>query len=804
MTVEPERIASVFKLVSALLALPRLEVRQMAMKPYTSRSDAASRLARLTEGRPSRVGAIYWLATAALVLVLGAFFTLTVVKLAYGVPNASLPTLYAVGKGVAIFDRNNKFVCTVYADRDRIPVPLNHISANMRIAVLAAEDHNFYKHHGFDPIGIGRAFFSNMRAGHVVEGGSTITQQLVRNLYLNIHDRSLTRKLAELALAVDVENKYSKDKILETYLNEVYFGNGVYGIERAAQVYFNKHASNLSLAESAFIAGLIKAPSDLGAPVNRDAAIARQQEVLDKLTQYNFLNTGLVEQAKHQRLRFIAGGKSATPYPYYMNYVLQELGSRLSQDQIWGKGLKVYTCLDQSAQKLAEEALNKGIMRAPAGINQGALVSESVRDGAVIALVGGVGDYRNHQWNRAVNPHTVGSSFKPFVYLAALINGALAPESAIDDTPISFRMGFGQTYSPKNYDGRYLGLICARDALVLSRNVCSIRVADAVGTNKVIETARAAGITAPLNNNLTIALGSCAVSPLEMATAYATLARYGKYVTPRLIRSVDDAQGGKLAEFAASSKEVLPSEQVCEIDDVLQDVVQRGTGTQARLNGIAVAGKTGTADKARDIWFVGFTPDTVTAVWGGNDRYLPVRGNVTGGMVMAKIWHDYMQAFYQSHPIPKDSFVPPRTPLMKQSGIAIPASVLNDAANYDEGVKQPSEDDTAPPAEQGEGGGAASEQSAAPQPEPAQTQQREEPAATTGNDAGASSPESSSSSSSNERNEAPPMAPPFKRSEQARPEPAPARSEPTAEPEDRSARPSSQQAEPPSDSGAPQ
>jgi membrane peptidoglycan carboxypeptidase len=420
-------------------------------------------------------------------------------------------------------------------------------------------------------------------------------------------------------------------------------------------------------------------------------------------------------------------------------------------------------------------------MHAPAGINQGALVSESVRDGSVIALVGGVGDFRNHQWNRAVNPHTVGSSFKPFVYLAALINGALAPESAIDDTPISFNMGFGHTYSPKNYDGHYLGRICARDALVLSRNVCSIRVADAVGIPKVIQTARAAGITAPLDNNLTIALGSCAVSPLEMATAYATLARYGTYVSPHLIRSVDDAQGQKLVEFATSSKQVLPSEQVCEVDDVLQDVVTRGTGTQARLKGIAVAGKTGTADKARDIWFVGFTPDTVTAVWGGNDRYLPVRGNVTGGMVMAKIWHDYMQDFYKSHPVSKDGFVSPRTPLMKESSIAIPASVINDAASYDEGVKQPTEDDTAPAAEQSDATAPTPEQSLAPQPEPARTQEQQpspqqEPAATTGNDTGVAPPAEPAPTERNEV-EAPPVAPPIKRPEAARPEPAPARSD---------------------------
>lgn len=639
------------------------------------------------------------IATVTLItIVFAGMLAITLAKAWLGVPNASLPTLYAVGKGVAIYDRFNKYVCSVYADRDRKPVPLNEVSNDMKSALLAAEDHNFYKHHGIDLIGIGRAVVSNAHAGRVVEGGSTITQQLVRNLYLDINDRSIKRKVLEALLTVDVENNYSKSKILETYLNEVYFGNGVYGIERASQVYFNKHAAQLSLGESAFIAGLIKAPSDLGAPMNRDAALRRQHEVLDKMVAYNLIGASKVELAKSQSLRFNPHpSTSVTPYPYYVSSVLRVLQKQLTQEQIWGKGLRVYTCLDQSAQKLAESTLNKGINAAPAGINQGALVSQSVRDGSVIALVGGVGDYRNHQFNRALARHTVGSSFKPFVYLSALIYGALLPNSAVDDSPITFNLGFGHQYSPKNYDGRYLGTISVRDALALSRNVCSIRIADAVGITKVIDTARAAGISAPLDKNLTLALGSCAVSPLEMATAYGTLARYGRFIEPELIRRVDDAQGQELHSFKARALQTLPQEQVCELVDVLQDVVQRGTGTQAKLPNIAVAGKTGTADKARDIWFVGFTPDTVTSVWGGNDRDLAVRGNVTGGMVMAKIWHDYMQQYYKTHPLPTGGFIPPRTPLSTQAALSINKSVIMDAEQYEEGVKPAEGDDAVAP-----------------------------------------------------------------------------------------------------------
>jgi penicillin-binding protein 1A len=535
-----------------------------------------------------------------------------------------------------------------------------------------------------------------MHAGHVVQGGSTITQQLVRNLYLDIQDRSIKRKLAEVVLAFDVENNYPKSKILETYLNEVYFGNGVYGIERAAEVYFNKPAAKLTLGESAFIAGLIRAPSDLGARVNRDAAITRQHEVLDQMAEYKLASQSDVDAAKQQKLHFSRASNSdnQNPYPYYVATVLHTLNKTMPEDQIWSRGLRVYTNLDQNAQRDAEAMLNKGINAAPHGINQGALVCESVKDGGILALVGGVGDYRNHQFNRALAPHTVGSAFKPFVYLAAAIQGAIKPVSAIDDSPISFNMGFGKVYTPKNFDGKFLGTISVRDALALSRNVCAIRVGDAVGISHVIETARAAGITAPLDNNLTLALGSCAVSPLEMATAYATLARDGIYTAPRVIRQIDDAQGNVITKCSAISTRTLPQEQVSEIVDIMGDVVRRGTGTEAKLKNIAVAGKTGTADKARDIWFVGFTPDTVTAVWGGNDRYLPVRGNVTGGVVMGKIWHDFMVDFYHSHLAPTVAFAAPQTPFVQQASAAINSSLVNEAQQYEEGLKNPAAPDS--------------------------------------------------------------------------------------------------------------
>lgn len=588
-------------------------------------------------------------------------------KIALGIPAFStLPTVYEVGNGVALFDRFNHHITTVYADRDSIPIPLSKMSSHIRHAAIAAEDHRFYEHHGVDPWGITRAILTNVKAGHMRQGGSTITQQLVRNVYLDPQDRSAKRKIMEALLSVDVELNNSKNRILETYLNDIYFGRGVYGIERAAGTYFNKHASALDIGESAFLAGLIRAPSKMSDPKYRDDALDRQHQVLDAMAEEGFISQEQADSVKAKRLVFRKGAAPTQPYPYFANYVVQLLKNQFSDAQLWGSGLRVYTNLDPEAQTAAEKELNKGIETAPTGISQGALVTINVKDGGVLALVGGVGDYRSHQFNRATNPHTAGSAFKPLVYLTGIMDDALKPDTVLDDLPLTINVGFGQRYSPKNFDGRYLGKITVRTALMLSRNLCSIRIAQAVGPDKIIATARAAGITSPLNNDLPLALGASAVSPLELANAYATLARKGIFMPYQIIRQIDDNQGHKLQEITPQGKSVFPSEPVLQLVDILQDVVNKGTGTLAQLPKIAVAGKTGTADKARDIWFVGFTPDTVTAVWGGNDDYSEVRGNVTGGTVMAKIWHDYMTDFYKTHEPPTVAFDLPAVPFAKK------------------------------------------------------------------------------------------------------------------------------------------
>lgn len=609
------------------------------------------------------------------------------VKSIVSYPFISLPSLNAQKGNVQIFDRYDHLVCTVHEEKNVEPVPLDRISVNMREAVIAAEDKSFYQHFGIDPAGIGRAMVKNFEAGRVVEGGSTITQQLVKTLYLDPEDRTLWRKAEEACMSLLINASHSKNKVLETYLNQIYFGKGAYGIERASLAYFNKHASQLTLGESAYLAGLIKAPSELSQKANRKEAIVRQHQVLDAMVECKLVSKQSASKAEAQALRF-ADGDYPLKYPFYVNHVLA-LAKEQIGDKLWSKPLSIYTNLDPAAQQAAERTLQRGVMHAPRGINQGALVSISVDDGGVLAMVGGVGGYGKVSWNRALNPHTAGSAFKPFVYLSALINGAIQPESMVDDTPLSLQMPDGSIYSPRNFDDGYMGTITVRDALAKSRNVCAVAVGQRAGMNNVVLTAQAAGITTKMDPYPSLALGTCAVSPLEMANAYATIARSGVYVQPSFIRRITSKDSSINKVFEQPRQQKLPVENCRQMVDALMDVVSRGTGTRAYLPGVPVAGKTGTADKAKDIWFVGFTPDVVTATWAGNDDNRPVAGNhVTGGGVMAGIWHDYMQGYLAKHPAETLAFAGPEHPLTRQAPFSIANFVEDGIEEIGDGIEK--------------------------------------------------------------------------------------------------------------------
>lgn len=581
-------------------------------------------------------------------------------------PDVNALQTYAPVEAIKIFDKYDKPIAVVSGPEDRVVVTLDHVSPYVKKALMAAEDHEFYRHTGINPSSIARAMLKNLAAGRVVEGGSTITQQLVKNMFFPGEARSFNRKIKEFFLAAEVDRKYPKDKIMELYLNQIYFGNQSYGIERAAQRYFNKPAAKLSIAESAFLAGLIKAPSHLSAKANRQEALERQRVVLSKMAEYGFASEKDVEAAKHEKLVFRQFVSPFQRYPFYVSSIMDLLRERYDEQELQ-RGLKVYTYLDPKAQELAEAALNKGISKAPGGVTQGALVSLKVDDGGVIAIVGGAGKFEGAQWNRATSPHTMGSSFKPFVYLAGFMQG-LTPDSIIMDTAFSVPSG-GFTYTPRNFDGSFMGPLPVWKALAFSRNVCAVRVAAMVGMQNVISVARAAGITSRLDPYLPVAIGACAASPLEMAGAYATFARGGVYLTPHLVRRVDNSAGNTIYIYDEMPKKVFDSNATAMLVQSMESAVNSGTAILAKLPGRPVAGKTGTSDKSRDIWFVGFTSDTCTALWGGNDHNKAINNRaVTGGMIMTKIWKDYMKPYYDTHPTPVIAFMKPSK---DQSKIAI-------------------------------------------------------------------------------------------------------------------------------------
>ncbi len=577
-------------------------------------------------------------------------------------PALSCLESYDRGEPVQVFDRYDHLILSFKSEQNRKRVGLSQISPAMRWATLAAEDHTFYLHHGVSVMAMGRALLANLLAGHVVEGGSTITQQLVKNLFFEQPKRTLERKIAEALIASELERRYSKDQILEMYLNEAYFGNGAYGIEQAARYYFGKSAADLGIPEAAFLAGLIKSPSRLGARGSRPAALHQQQETIEKMARYGFIAPVRAAMARQEPLRFFegpqpGGQRKVSRYPYYISYVLDLVRQRYTPGEIRRQGLRIYTALDPTAQEAAERFLRQGIAGAPAGVEQGALVTVAVKDGSVIALVGGV-DYQKSQYNCATHAHTAGSAFKPFVYLAAFEAQVMTPDSQVSDTPLTVKQNGAPDWRPKNFDGRFMGDMTASDALALSRNVCAVRVAQRVGLSAVVDVARRAGIRQEMGTNPALALGSCAVSPLEMAGAYATFARGGLAVYPWVLRRIDNSRGHVVETFDQPVSRAFGSEPVDQLCSALRRVVTAGTGQGANIADLYVAGKTGTADQARDLWFVGFTPDLVTAVWGGSNEDHPIAGaHVTGGTVMAGIWREYTRSLYDNQLLARNGLV---------------------------------------------------------------------------------------------------------------------------------------------------
>ncbi|WP_341529792.1 transglycosylase domain-containing protein [Nostoc sp. UHCC 0302] len=551
-----------------------------------------------------------------------------------------------------IYDIKGKPLFGIHGEANRKVVPLDKISPNLKRAVLASEDSYFYNHPGIDPGGIGRAALVNWMAGGVQEGGSTITMQLVKNLFLS-HKRALTRKVAEAVLAIRVEQILSKNRILEMYLNQVYWGHNNYGVETAARTYFDKSAENLTLGESAMMAGLIQGPEEFSPFVNINLSKQKQKVVLARMLKLKWITQQEHDSAINQEIKL---GKitsfQASTHPYVTNTVAQELIKKFGRDAVLKGGMQVQTTVDADFQMMAEETIrkwHKTLESQGLDKNQIALVAIDPRTHFIKALVGGV-DSKASEFNRATQAlRQPGSAFKPFVYYTAFASGKFTPETTVVDAPVSYRDG-DNWYSPRNYDNSFKGAIPIRTALALSRNVPAVKIGKAIGVNKVIATCRTLGIMSPMEPVSSLPLGAIGITPLEIASAYATFANYGWQSPPTLIARVTDSSGNVLLDNTPKPSLVLDPWASATILDVMQTVVKEGTGRGAAIDR-PVAGKTGTTSSEKDIWFIGSVPQLTTAIWVGRDDNTQLAHGATGGGMVTPIWRDFMQKALKNVPI---------------------------------------------------------------------------------------------------------------------------------------------------------
>ncbi len=562
------------------------------------------------------------------------YIALTVVVLAVvagvGIIYFSLPRTdnlenFSMKAATQVFDVTGQPVAKLF-EENRTVVSLNNMSPFVPEAIVANEDVRFYHHIGVDPIGILRAMWVNLRYGGVVEGGSTITQQLARDMFLT-QEQTLSRKIKEALLALVIERKFSKQEILQAYLNQVYFGEGAYGIEAASQVYYGKHAAELTLAESAMLAGLPRGPNIFSPYVNPQAALKRRGTVLQGLVNDGKITQEQAEAAQREPVTPTGKKRREVQASYFLDYVAKELVGRYGANRVYKGGLKVYTTMDMKLQKAAEAVLGKF---------QGAVLVLDPRNGHIRAMVGGR-NYEESQINRVTaEVRQPGSVFKPFVYTAALGQG-LTENTIIIDSPVNIG-----GYSPQNYDKKYHGPITMKKAVKLSVNVAAVKTGRQVGMGNVLSLARGLGITTlvPEDDNLASALGGLThgVNLLELCAAYTAFANEGVVSRPLAVIRVLDENGRVLEESRLVQQSVLSPEIAYIMTDILRAVVQEGTATPANI-GRPQAGKTGTTDNYETAWFIGYTPDLLAGIFIGNDDRTPV--GISGTEVSA-LWGQMM------------------------------------------------------------------------------------------------------------------------------------------------------------------
>ena len=588
-----------------------------------------------------------------IILAAGAGLTLQIIR---QLPSIDALNTYIPSESTILYSADGKVLARFHQEENRQVMPLSRISPYFQKALIATEDPHFYAHHGLDFWGIIRAGVKNFAYGRVVEGGSTITQQLSRNLFLNKR-KTLIRKLAEALLALQMERRYTKEEILELYLNQVYLGHNAYGIESAANLYFGKQAADLDLAEAAMIAGLIRGPELYSPYRNFKGAKLRQIYVINKMLAQGYVAEDEAKKAAIENLDFAPKNLRALGEiaPYFVSYVLQDLIDKYGEEIVYHGGLKVYTTLDTKMQAVAETVVNQFVSGEGKTYNfsQGALVSIDPRTGYIKALVGGA-NFLESKYNRVTQAkRPPGSSFKPFVYTAAIEQG-LYPGTVLQDVATTFQVYPNQwnpdgTWQPKNFDNAFRGPVTMRYALERSLNIPSIKLLERVGIQNAINVAQKMGIKSRLEPGLALALGASEVNILEMASSFGVFANGGIRVEPTPIVKIESRDRITLYENRIQERRVLDENVAAIMIDMMKGVLTRGTGYKGRIDRPAAA-KTGTSQEFKDAWFIGFVPQLVTGVWVGNDNNSPMKGIAEVG-VCPRIWKAYNQIVLAGQPI---------------------------------------------------------------------------------------------------------------------------------------------------------
>ena len=574
---------------------------------------------------------------------------------------------YTPDTSTEILDRNGKRLAYIFKKRHRLYATYDEIPVYIIEGLIAMEDTKFFEHKGVNPDAIARAIIKDIKAGKFVEGGSTITQQLIKNMFLT-RKKKLSRKLKEVILALKLEDKLSKEDILERYLNEIAYGNNYLGVKTAAEGYFRKDLSQLTLKESAMLVGIPNAPSYYNPLRHYERALKRANLILARLRKLGWITKTEYEEAKKERPRVYKTSLTQNIAPYVVDEVVKRLKDKFPD--LKTGGYKIYTTIDIDKQKLARESIKEGLKNALKSTNEdlnstdlnGALVAVDNSTGDILALIGGA-DYKKSSFNRAtMTKRQPGSAFKPFVYQTALDLG-YNPASKLTDLSRTFKYkqnGKVKTWTPKNYERDFKGFITLREALVESRNLATVNLVYDIGVDKIINRLALLDVK-NIPNDLSISLGNLALSPLKMAQIYTVFSNYGHMIEPRLISKV--ISKNKTVIYESKPKEIAnftKPEQAYLMTSILQDVIKKGTGKRAKVEGIELAGKTGTTNNYIDAWFCGYSPSITTIIWYGRDKYKTIFKGATGGRVAAPVFASFYKKLLEQNPKMKRKFFKPK------------------------------------------------------------------------------------------------------------------------------------------------